>query len=133
MASGSKKDIYAALFGNAAIAVTKFGASAITGSSAMLAEGVHSLVDTGNQGLLLLGLRRSKRPPDRQFPFGHGKEVYFWSFVVAISIFGIGAGVSLYEGILHLLHPREITSPHINYIVLSLAMVWGVPWVHWKA
>ncbi len=92
MASSSKKVIYAALIGNALIAVTKFGASAVTGSSAMLAEGIHSLVDTGNQGLLLYGLHKAKKPLDDQFPFGHGKKVYFWSFVVAILIFNIGGG-----------------------------------------
>jgi divalent metal cation (Fe/Co/Zn/Cd) transporter len=98
MAAASKKVIYAALAGNTLIAVTKFIAASVTGSSAMLSEGIHSVVDTGNQGLLLHGLARSKRPPSEEFPFGHGKEVYFWSFVVAILIFGLGAGVSAFEG-----------------------------------
>ena len=95
----------------------------------MLAEGIHSLVDTGNQGLLLYGLHRAKTPPDRQFPFGHGKEVYFWSFVVAILIFALGSGISLYEGVLHIVHPEPIENPMINYIVLGLAMVFeGGAW-----
>ena len=129
MASGSKKVIYAALIGNALIAVTKFGASVFTGSSAMLAEGIHSLVDTGNQGLLLYGLHRAKTPPDQQFPFGHGKEVYFWSFVVAILIFALGSGISLYEGVLHIVHPDPIENPMINYIVLGLALIFeGGAW-----
>ena len=129
MASGSKKVIYAALVGNSLIAVTKFAAAAFTGSSAMLSEGVHSLVDTGNQVLLLLGLRRAALPPDETFPFGHGKEIYFWTFVVATSIFGVGAGVSMYEGISHLFHPQEIANPEINYLVLLLAMLFeGVAW-----
>lgn len=129
MASGSKKVIFAALIGNGLIAVTKFIAAAITGSSAMLSEGIHSVVDTGNQGLLLLGLARSRRPADDLHPFGHGKEVYFWSFVVAILIFAVGAGISIYEGIHHLLHPKPVTSPLINYIVLGAAMVFeGVAW-----
>ncbi len=123
MAASSKKVIYAALIGNSLIAVTKFIAAAITGSSAMLSEGIHSLVDTGNQVLLLFGLKRAKKPPSKRFPFGHGKEIYFWSFVVAILIFGVGAGISIYEGILHLLHPREITKPMINYMVLGIAMI----------
>ncbi|MFQ5490905.1 MAG: cation diffusion facilitator family transporter, partial [Phycisphaerae bacterium] len=105
MAAGSKKVIYAALAGNAGIAVTKFVAAGLTGSSAMLAEAIHSVVDTGNQLLLLWGMKRAALPADGEFPFGHGKEVYFWSFVVAILIFAVGAGVSLYEGIKHLLHP----------------------------
>ncbi len=123
MASGSKKVIYAALIGNGLIAITKFFAAVITGSSAMLSEGIHSLVDTGNQVLLLLGLKRAKKPADKQFPYGHGKEVYFWSFVVAIMIFGVGAGISIYEGIHSVMDPHPVESPMTNYIVLGLAMV----------
>ena len=134
MAASSKKVIYAALAGNTLIAVTKFVAAAVTGSSAMLSEGIHSLVDTGNQALLLHGLKQAKKPPDAQFPFGHGKELYFWSFVVAILIFAVGAGVSIYEGFLHLGHPEPIENPHVNYIVLGLAMVFeGAAWLlAWK-
>lgn len=123
MASGSKKVIIAALIGNTLIAVTKFVAASITGSSAMFSEGVHSLVDTGNQGLLLYGMKAASKPADARFPFGHGKEIYFWSFVVAILIFAVGAGISIYEGIHSIQHPEEITSPIINYIVLTLAMI----------
>lgn len=123
MASGSKKVIYAALAGNGAIACTKFFAAFTTGSAAMLSEAIHSLVDTGNQMLLLHGLRRSARPPDSRFPFGHGKEIYFWSFIVAILIFAAGAGVSLYEGIHHLLHPSPPGDPFINYLVLGFAVI----------
>lgn len=122
MATSSNKVIYAALLGNTLVAITKFIAAAMTGSSAMLSEGIHSVVDTGNQLLLLLGLRRAKRPANDLFPFGYGKEVYFWSFVVALLIFAVGAGVSLYEGVHHLLHPVPIENPYINYIVLSLAI-----------
>lgn len=121
--------IIAALIGNSLIAITKFAAASITGSSAMLSEGIHSLVDTGNQILLLYGLKRAKKPPDDRFPFGHGKEIYFWSFVVAILIFAVGAGVSIYEGIRHLFHPRPIVNPAVNYVVLGLAMVFeGAAW-----
>lgn len=128
-ASASKKVIFAALAGNALIAVTKFIAAAYTGSSAMVSEGIHSLVDTGNQGLLLYGLKRAKREPDERFPFGHGKEIYFWSFVVAILIFALGAGISIYEGISHVIHPNEIKDPTVNYIVLGLAMLFeGWAW-----
>ncbi|MDP4856722.1 MAG: cation transporter, partial [Desulfobacterales bacterium] len=95
MASGSKKAIYAALVGNTLVAATKFIAAAVTGSSAMLSEGIHSLVDTGNQVLLLWGDRQSRKPADEQFPFGHGREIYFWSFIVAILIFALGAGFSI--------------------------------------
>ena len=121
--SSSKKIIYAALVGNTLIAITKFIAASITGSSAMLSEGIHSLVDTGNQGLLLYGLKQAKKPASEEFPFGHGKEIYFWSFVVAILIFALGAGISLYNGIHHILHPAEIHDPMINYIVLGLAIL----------
>ena len=129
MASGSKKVIYAALVGNGLIAVTKFIAATITGSSAMFSEGIHSLVDTGNQGLLLFGIKRSKRPADEKHPFGYGAEIYFWAFVVAILIFAVGAGISFYEGIQKVIHPHPITNPMINYIVLGLAMIFeGVAW-----
>lgn len=135
MAASSKKVIYAALIGNCLIAITKFAAATLTRSSAMLSEGIHSLVDTGNQILLLYGLERAKKPADRQYPFGHGKELYFWSFVVAILIFAVGAGVSMYEGVRHTMHPKAIESPHVNYIVLGLAMVFeGAAWVFaWRA
>ncbi len=95
----------------------------------MLSEGIHSLVDTGNQALLLYGIRRASRPPDERHPFGYGSEIYFWAFVVAILIFAVGAGVSMYEGIQKVQHPHEIADPSINYIVLSLAMVFeAIAW-----
>lgn len=128
-AHGSKKVIYAALIGNGLIAVTKFFASFYTGSSAMMSEAVHSVVDTGNQGLLLFGIKRANRPKDERHPFGYGMEIYFWAFVVAILIFAVGAGVSIYEGIHKLQHPETISSPHINYLVLGAAMIFeGVAW-----
>jgi cation diffusion facilitator family transporter len=121
--------IYAALVGNLLVAATKFVAAGITGSSAMLSEAVHSLVDTGNEVLLLHGLRRGARPADQAHPFGHGREIYFWSFVVALSVFALGAGVSIYEGILHIRHPEPITRPAVNYVVLALALVFeGASW-----
>ena len=123
MAGSSKKVIYAALIGNGIIAVTKFIASAITGSSAMFSEGIHSVVDTGNQILLLLGLKKAKKPADERHPFGHGKEIYFWSFVVAILIFAVGSGLSIFKGIAHVKHPEVITSPIINYAVLGFAIL----------
>ncbi|MCU7838788.1 MAG: cation diffusion facilitator family transporter [Candidatus Thiodiazotropha sp. (ex Lucinoma annulata)] len=130
MASGSKKVIFAALIGNSLISITKFVAASITGSSAMLSEGIHSLVDTGNQGLLLYGIARSKKPADEDFPFGHGKEIYFWSFIVAILIFALGGGISIYEGIKHVQHPEPMSSPLVNYIVLGLAIVFeGAAWL----
>ena len=129
-ANASTKVIIVALLGNSAIAVIKFIAAFITGSSAMLSEGVHSLVDTGNQILLLYGLKQAKKPADDAFPFGHGKEIYFWSFVVAILIFAVGAGVSIYEGVHHVLHPVSISNPMINYIVLGLAILFeGAAWL----
>lgn len=129
MAGSSKKVIIAALIGNTLIAITKFIAASITNSSAMLSEGIHSLVDTGNQILLLYGLKRAQKPADEMFPFGHGKEVYFWSFVVAILIFAVGSGVSLYEGIHRVLEPQPVTDIYINYIVLGLAILFeGGAW-----
>jgi cation diffusion facilitator family transporter len=120
---GSKKVIYAALAGNLAIAVTKFIAAAFTGSSAMLSEGVHSLVDTGNGGLLLYGMRRAARPADVTHPLGHGRELYFWSFIVALLVFALGAGVSFYEGVVHIMDPEPVANANVNYIVLGLSFL----------
>lgn len=126
---GSKTVIYAALAGNLAIALTKFVAAFFTGSSAMLSEGVHSLVDTGNGGLLLYGMRRAARPADRAHPLGHGRELYFWSFIVALLVFALGAGVSFYEGVIHIMAPEPIANPKINYIVLGLSVLFeGSSW-----
>ena len=113
--------VLAALAANLGIAVAKFVAAAITGSSSMLTEGVHSLVDSGNQALLLYGQHRGKRPPDVAHPFGYGRELYFWAFVVAILIFGLGAGVSVYEGWKHIAAPEPLHDPTINYVVLAVA------------
>ncbi|MDH5749305.1 MAG: cation diffusion facilitator family transporter [Rhodospirillales bacterium] len=131
---GSKKVIFAALAGNSLIAITKFAAAAYTGSSAMLSEAIHSLVDTGNQGLLLYGLKRAARPADRAHSFGYGMELYFWTFVVAILIFAVGAGVSMYEGVIKVLNPHPVSSPHINYIVLGVSMIFeaGAWWIAYK-
>ena len=116
----SKKVIYAALAGNSLIAATKFAASAYTGSSPMLSEAIHSVVDTGNQLLLLMGLARAKRPPAREYPFGYGMELYFWTFVVAILICAVGAGISIYEGVDKLRQPHAVTDVYINYLVLAV-------------
>lgn len=127
--SGSKKVIYVALAGNLLIALTKFAAAGVTGSSAMLSEGVHSLVDTGNGLLLLYGIRRAARPPDAVHPFGHGRELYFWSLIVALLVFALGAGVSFYEGVLHILSPEPVTTPIVNYVVLGLSLLFeGGSW-----
>jgi len=117
----SKTAIVAALAANLGIAVIKFVAAWFTGSSAMLSEGIHSLVDTANEWLLLLGLRASQQPASARRPFGHGRELYFWAFMVAVFIFAIGGGLSLYEGYEHLRHPAPLTSPTWNYVVLALA------------
>jgi cation diffusion facilitator family transporter len=121
--------IYAALAGNVLVAVSKFGAATWTGSSAMLSEAVHSSVDCGNQLLMLYGVHRAKAPPDRQHPLGYGRELYFWSFIVALLIFSLGAGLSFYEGVNHILRPDPITDPEVNYIILTLSLLFeGSSW-----
>jgi len=117
------KSIYSALAANLLIAVTKFIAGAFTNSSSMIAEGIHSSVDTTNQLLLLYGLKRSVKPPDQYRPFGYGKELYFWSFIVAIMIFGLGGVVSISQGIAHIRHPQVLIDPGWNYAVLALSFV----------
>ena len=127
--SSSKLVVYAALGGNLMVALTKFGAAWWTGSSAMLSEALHSLVDTSNQLLLLYGMYRADRPPDETHPFGHGRELYFWSFVVAILMFALGAGAALYEGVNHIRHPAAIVDPAVSYVVLALSFVFeGSTW-----
>ena len=122
-AQGSTKVVIAALAGNVAIAAVKFGAAFFTGSSAMLSEAVHSLVDTGNQGLLLYGMKRAAKPADARHPYGYGMEIYFWSFLVAILLFSMGAGVSIYEGIDKVWHPHVIERAYINYLVLGASII----------
>jgi cation diffusion facilitator family transporter len=119
----STRTLVIALLANLGIAVSKFAAAAITGSSAMLTEGVHSVVDSTNQLLLMWGRRAAKKPPDRLHPFGYGRELYFWSFVVAVLVFALGAGVSIYEGIIHIAHPEPAVSPLIAYAVLLVAFL----------
>lgn len=112
-----------ALAANIGIGVAKFVAAAMTGSSSMLSEGFHSCVDSLNQVLLLYGQHRAKRPPDQKHPFGYGRELYFWAFIVALLIFTIGAGVSVYEGLRHIAHPEPMTSATVNYVVLAISFV----------
>jgi cation diffusion facilitator family transporter len=115
---------------NLAIAASKFVAAGFTGSSAMISEGIHSVVDTGNQILLLFGIKRSQRPPDATHPFGHGMEQYFWSLIVAMLLFGLGGGMSVYEGVSHLRHPRPLEDPFWSYASLGFAFVFeGISWI----
>jgi cation diffusion facilitator family transporter len=128
--TSSKTVIYSALAGNLLVAATKFGAAAFTGSAAMLSEAIHSSVDTGNQLLLLLGIRRASRPATAAHPFGHGLQLYFWTFVVAVLIFGVGAGVSILEGIDKIRSPHPVENAWVNYVVLGLALVFeGAVWL----
>ena len=132
--NSSKLTVYAALAGNMAVACTKLAAAFITGSSAMFSEAVHSLVDTGNEGLLLFGYRQADRRPNLVHPLGYGRELYFWSFIVALALFGLGAGVSLYQGIHHILHPEPVRQVMVSYVVLGLSFLFeGASWwVAWR-
>lgn len=121
--ANNRKSIYSALAANLLIAVTKFIAGTFTNSSSMISEGIHSTVDTTNQLLLLYGIKRSKKAPDEPHPFGYGKELYFWSFVVSILIFGLGGALSIYQGILHIIEPEVMKDPFWNYIVLILSLI----------
>ncbi len=129
--SGSRLVVYAALVGNLCIAIAKFVAAGLSGSSAMLSEGVHSLVDTTNELLLLYGLHRADKQPDTVHPFGYGRELYFWSFIVALLVFAAGAGVSAYEGIQHIRNPEPATNHTVSYVVLGISFLFegGSWWV----
>ena len=135
MAQETKTAVVAAILGNLAIATTKFFAAAFSGSSAMLSEAIHSLVDTGNGALILLGIRNSRKPPDSEHPFGHGRELYFWTLMVGVLIFGVGGGMSVYEGLTHLTNPKPIEDAKWTYIVLGLSAVFeSITWYFgWKA
>jgi cation diffusion facilitator family transporter len=123
VAPTTRRVVYASLAGNLLVTATKLAAALWTGSSAMLSEAVHSFVDTGNELLLLYGMHRAGRRPDPDHPIGYGRELYFWSFIVALLVFAFGAGVSIYEGVLHVRHPEPIVDPLVNYVVLVLAFV----------
>ncbi len=128
-ASASRHVVYAGIAGNVLVTLTKFGAATVTHSAAMLSEAVHSLVDTANDVLMLYGLRRAERPPTKDHPLGHGREVYFWAFVVSVLIFLLGAGVSIWQGIEHVLDPPELERPMVSYGVLGLAAIFeGSSW-----
>ena len=129
---GGTRVIITALAANVGIAIAKFIAAGITGSSAMITEGVHSLVDSTNHVLLLYGTKRSQKPADAMHPLGYGRELYFWSFIVAILVFALGAGVSLYEGVLHILHPEPTSDPTVAFIVLGVAAALE-GWSTWEA
>ena len=122
-ANASKLSLYGGVAANIAIAISKFVAAYFTGSSAMLSEGIHSLVDTGNSGLLLYGIKQSERPADAEHPFGHSKELYFWGLIVAVLIFAIGGGMSFYEGIKHIQHPETLEDAGWNYVVLGISLL----------
>ena len=128
-AFGSRTIVLAAFAGDLLIALAKFVAGALAGSSAMLSEGVHSLVDTVNSVLLLYGMHRAKQPADADHPFGHGRELYFWSFMVALLVLALGAGISFYEGLLHLRRPEPLSDARLSYIVLAVSFAFeGGSW-----
>lgn len=128
--SGRKLVVCGAIVANLVIAVAKYTVAYFSGSSAILAEAIHSTVDTGNEGLMLLGIKRSRKPADLLHPFGYGKELYFWSLMVAVGLFGLGGGMSIYEGIGHLRHPTTITDPFWSYAVLGVAFIAeGASWI----
>src|SRR5256714_2814322 len=128
--SGTSTTVWAAVVGNLLVAVTKLAAALSSGSSAMLSEAVHSFVDTGNEALLLYGMRRSRRRPDAEHPFGYGRELYFWSFIVALLLFGLGCVASVVEGINHIRHPRPAEHPGAIYTVLALSALFeGATWL----
>src|SRR5436190_4803051 len=128
--SKSRFAIYAAIAGNLAIAITKFVAAGFTGSAAMLSEAIHSVVDMGNGGLMLLGVRKSRKPPDSDHPFGHGHELYFWTLLVGVLVFAVGGGMSTYEGIIHIAHPAIPENQVWSYAVLGMATVFeGTTWL----
>lgn len=130
MSDSNKIVVYAALAGNLAIALVKFVAAYITNSSAMFSEAIHSVVDTLNEILLLYGMKKSQQPANYKHPFGYGRELYFWAFIVALMVFALGAIVSIYQGIQHVLHPEAMLNPTINYIVLSIAILCeGTSWL----
>ena len=122
--------VYAALAGNIAVAITKLAAAAVTGSAAMFSEAVHSVVDCGNEGLILYGYRRATRRPDLVHPLGFGRELYFWSFIVALLLFALGAGVSIYQGVRHVIAPQPLEYTNISYAVLAFSFVFeGASWI----
>ena len=128
--SATSTTVWAAVIGNALVAITKVAAALLSGSSAMLSEAVHSVVDTGNEGLLLYGMRRSRQRPDAEHPFGFGRELYFWSFIVALFLFGLGCVASVFEGIDHIRHPHPVEHPGVIYTVLALSVLFeGSTWV----
>lgn len=130
MSDSNKIVVYAALAGNLAIALVKFVAAYITNSSAMLSEAIHSVVDTLNEILLLYGIKKSQQSPNAQHPFGYGRELYFWAFIVSLMVFALGAVVSIYQGIEHVRYPEEMLSPNLNYIVLGIAILCeGISWL----
>ena len=129
MSESNKIVVYAALAGNLTIALVKFVAAYITNSSAMLSEAIHSVVDTLNEILLLYGMKKSQQPANYRHPFGYGRELYFWAFIVSLMVFALGAVVSIYQGILHIRHPEEMQNPMINHIVLGVAILCeGTSW-----